>query len=149
MPSPNESLASDPAPASVRPRRHRWVLAVAVVAVGLVVAFVVGLTTFTHAHRTVLVGAHSGTVTPTFDGHATLDFGSVLPRIRMAVDQPFDLGVSIDLGETEADSLNELVARDAVIASRRPRSRRSVPWCATSPSPRRCVGSVPGSQWRS
>ncbi|WP_370616738.1 metallophosphoesterase family protein [Mumia sp. Pv 4-285] len=117
MPSPNESLASDPAPASVRPRRHRWVLAVAVVAVGLVVAFVVGLTTFTHAHRTVLVGAHSGTVTPTFDGHATLDFGSVLPRIRMAVDQPFDLGVSIDLGETEADSLNELVARDAVIAS--------------------------------
>ncbi|MFD1824694.1 metallophosphoesterase family protein [Mumia zhuanghuii] len=117
MSVPNESpVPADPSTVTAR-RRRRWIPVVLLVAVGLAVGSVVALATFTNAHRTVLVGAHSGVVTPTFDGHATLDFGSVLPQIRMPIDAPLGVGVSIDIGDTEADSLDELVARDAVIAS--------------------------------
>ncbi|TNC47018.1 metallophosphoesterase [Mumia zhuanghuii] len=116
-PAPPEPVPTDPAPVAARRRRHRWLPVALLVAVALAVASVVALATFTHAHRTVIVGAHSGVVTPTFDGHATLDFGSVLPQIRVPVDAPFDIGVAIDIGDTEADSLDEVVARDAVIAS--------------------------------
>ena len=106
---------SPPMPA--RRRRRAWLPILALVLVGLVVSGGVALATFTNAHRTVVVGAHTGVVTPTFDGHATLDFGSVLPQIRMPVDTPLSVGVTIDIGDTQADDLNELVARDAVIAS--------------------------------
>lgn len=82
-------------------------------AVGLLSAFV----TFDHAQRHVVIGAHSTTVKPTFDGHATIDFGPVLPRIRLPIDQPLGIGVDIDVGDTEVASIEAIIARDAVIAS--------------------------------
>ncbi|WP_100414804.1 metallophosphoesterase family protein [Mumia flava] len=107
----------DAAPEPPRARRPRPWQVLVLVAITLAVAVPVALMTFTGASRTVVVGAHTAVVTPTFDEHATVDFGSVLPSLRMPVDQPFGLGVNLDVGDTDADSLNQLVARDAVIAS--------------------------------
>ncbi|MBW9214303.1 metallophosphoesterase [Mumia sp. zg.B53] len=118
MPEQNDRPAPAGSPSMpARRRRHAWLPILALVLVGLVVSGGVALTTFTNAHRTVVVGAHTGVVTPTFDGHATLDFGSVLPQIRMPIDTQLSVGVTIDIGDTQANDLNELVARDAVIAS--------------------------------
>lgn len=72
---------------------------------------------FDNDQRTVVIGAHTTTVSPTFDEYATLNFGPLLPNLRVPVDQPFGLGVSIDVGDTDANDVNELIARDAVIAS--------------------------------
>ncbi|MGH1564052.1 metallophosphoesterase family protein [Mumia sp. DW29H23] len=118
MPANVETPATADRPTETARRRRRgWLPVLLLVVVGLVVSGTVALVTFTNSHRTAVVGAHTAIVTPTFDGHATLDFGSVLPRIRMPVDTPLSVGVTIDIGDTEADSLDEVVARDAVIAS--------------------------------
>ncbi|MFY0409043.1 metallophosphoesterase [Solicola sp. PLA-1-18] len=85
--------------------------------VGVLVAVGAGLWSFDHASRTVVIGAHTTTVQPTFDGHATLDFGPLLPQMRLPTDQPANLGVRIRVGDTDADDVNQLVVRDAVIAS--------------------------------
>ncbi|MDO9380999.1 MAG: metallophosphoesterase [Nocardioidaceae bacterium] len=85
--------------------------------VGLVVAVGAASWSFEHASRTVVIGAHTTTVEPTFDGHATLDFGPLLPQMRIPTDQPAGLGVQIRVGDTDADDVNQLVVRDAVIAS--------------------------------
>ncbi|UPK74858.1 metallophosphoesterase [Nocardioidaceae bacterium SCSIO 66511] len=92
-------------------------LALPLVAVWLVVTVPTALWMFDHDQRTVVIGAHTTTVSPTFDQHATLDFGPMLPKLRMPVDAPFDLGVSIDVGDTDVEDLDELIARDAVIAA--------------------------------
>ena len=83
-------------------------------------------------------------MSPTFDGHATLDLGAVLPRLRIPTDLPAGLGVNIDVQETDADNLTELLNRDALIASQPDgeiaRIRRSsARWPSTTRSP------VPGS----
>lgn len=76
------------------------------------------LTTFVHSERDVVIGAHDATVKPDFGGWAVLDFGAVLPRLRLPMqDSPAGIGVTIRLGDSDVSSLNEIVARDAVIAS--------------------------------
>lgn len=85
--------------------------------IGVIVGVPAALSTFNHSSRDVVIGAHNATVQPTFDGFATLDFGPVLPRMRVPSQQPFGLGVSIDFGDSEVSNLDELAARDAVIAS--------------------------------
>ncbi len=75
------------------------------------------LSTFVHSERQLLIGAHEATVAPAFDGYATLDFGPLLPEVRLPAKAPAGLGVDITLGKADVDNLNELVARDAVIAS--------------------------------
>ncbi|MCW2748350.1 MAG: metallophosphoesterase, partial [Nocardioidaceae bacterium] len=87
-----------------------------VVAIALAVAVPTAYTTFVHSERTVVIGAHTATVRPTFDGFATLDFGSVLPRLRVPSSQG-SIGVAIDVGDSEVGGLNDLIAQDAVIAS--------------------------------
>lgn len=87
------------------------------VVLGLLVAVGVALWSFDHDSRTVVIGAHTTTVSPTFDGHATFDFGPLLPRARIPTDEPANLGVTIDVGDTEAASVNQLIVNDAVIAS--------------------------------
>lgn len=69
--------------------------------------------------RDVVIGAHSATLRPTFDGYATLDFGPLLPRLRLPADQPTGLGVDITVRDTVTVSgvFEELIQRDAVIAS--------------------------------
>lgn len=89
----------------------------ALLVVALAVATSSAIWSFDHDSRVVVIGAHTTTVSPTFDGYATLDFGPLLPRARIPTDEPAGLGVRIDVGETDASSINQLIARDAVIAS--------------------------------
>jgi predicted phosphodiesterase len=56
-------------------------------------------------------------VHPDFSNYARIDFGAVLPQVRLPADAPLGIGVDIRLGDSEVDDLNKLVARDAVIAS--------------------------------
>jgi hypothetical protein len=82
-----------------------------------VVSCAVGLAGFTSDSERVPIGAHVAQVSPTFDGHATLDLGAVLPRFRLGMDLPMGLGVNIDVQETDAQNLTDLLNRDALIAS--------------------------------
>ncbi|TWD83687.1 calcineurin-like phosphoesterase family protein [Kribbella amoyensis] len=83
----------------------------------LVVSATVGLFGFVNDSERVTIGAHAAEVSPTFDGHATLDLGAVLPRLRLPTDLPLDLGVDLDVQETDANNLTDLLTRDALIAS--------------------------------
>ncbi|WP_134098646.1 metallophosphoesterase family protein [Kribbella pratensis] len=83
----------------------------------VVTSVVVGLLGFVNDSERVTIGAHAATVSPTFDGYATLDLGAVLPRLRIPADTPGSIGVNIDVQETDADNLTELLTRDTLIAS--------------------------------
>ena len=91
------------------------VLLLVLLAVG--VALPTAYTTFIHSERHVVIGAHDATVQPTFSGYARIDFGTLIPQIRVPADAPFGLGVDVRLGDSEVTDLDHLVARDAVIAS--------------------------------
>jgi predicted phosphodiesterase len=99
------------------PSRSVILKVVALALIAIVVGLPTATATFQHSSREVVIGAHNATVEPRFDGYATIDFGPVLPRMRVPADQPLDLGVNIDLGDSEVSNLDQLVARDAVIAS--------------------------------
>ena len=86
----------------------------------LVVAVVgtpVALSTFVHSERHIVIGAHQATISPVFDSYATLDFGPLLPRVRLPAEAVAGIGVDISMGNAEVENLDQLVARDAVIAS--------------------------------
>jgi predicted phosphodiesterase len=91
------------------------ILLLALLAVG--VALPTAYTTFIHSERHIVIGAHDATVQPNFSGHAGLDFGPLIPRVRLPAGTPLGIGVEITMGESEVSDLNQLVARDAVIAS--------------------------------
>lgn len=54
---------------------------------------------------------------PDFGTYARIDFGPVLPQVRLPSGAPLGIGVNIRLGDSDVSDLNQLVARDAVIAS--------------------------------
>jgi hypothetical protein len=83
----------------------------------LVVSVAVGALAFANDSERVTIGAHAAEISPTFDSHATLDLGAVLPRLRLRMNLPLDLGVNIDVQETDANNLTNLLNRDALIAS--------------------------------
>ncbi len=89
----------------------------AVVALAIAVGVPTAYTTFVHSERDVVIGAHDATVQPDLSGWAELDFGAVLPKLRLPADAPMGLGVHIRLGDADAGSLEEIIVRDAVIAS--------------------------------
>lgn len=91
------------------------VLLLVVLAAG--VALPTAYSTFIHSERAVIIGAHEATVQPTFSGYARIDFGTLIPQIRLPADAPLGLGVDVRLGDSEITNLDQLVARDAVIAS--------------------------------
>ncbi|MFC0625194.1 metallophosphoesterase family protein [Kribbella deserti] len=82
-----------------------------------VVSASVGLMAFANDSEPVTIGAHTTRVSPTFDGAATLDLGAILPRLRLRMDLPLGIGVNVDVQETDARDLNDLITRDALIAS--------------------------------
>jgi predicted phosphodiesterase len=96
---------------------RRLATVLGVVAVVLVVAVPTAWTLFLQSERYLVIGAHDATVRPATDGHATLDFGALLPQVRVPVDVPGDVGVAIDLGDSQGAGLEQMLARDAVIAS--------------------------------
>ena len=91
--------------------------ALALFVVAVIVGAPVAYSTFVHSERHVVIGAHDATVVPALDGFATLDFGPLLPRVRLPAEAVAGIGVDISLGNAEVESLDQLVARDAVIAS--------------------------------
>jgi len=91
------------------------VLLLVLLAVG--VALPTAYSTFVHSEREVVIGAHDATVQPTFSGYARIDFGTLIPKIRVPAEAPLGLGVDVRLGDSEITDLDQLVARDAVIAS--------------------------------
>ena len=112
-------MSAGPAPAAGAARRlvRRGWQALALALVLVVVAVPVALSTFVHSERHLLIGAHEATVAPAFDGYATIDFGPLLPEVRLPAGASGGLGVDITLGNADVDNLNDLVARDAIIAS--------------------------------
>ncbi|MEV5964311.1 metallophosphoesterase family protein [Kribbella sp. NPDC051952] len=83
----------------------------------LLTSVLVGVLGFANDSERVTIGAHAATVSPTFDGHATIDLGAVLPRLRIPTDAPGGIGVTVDVQETDAGNLTELLTRDTLIAS--------------------------------
>jgi hypothetical protein len=81
------------------------------------VALVVAAFGFFGDSRPVTVGAHSGDVSPTVDGRATLDAGGVLPAIRVPSGLPLNLGVRLDISTTERPTLQAVIEADAAIAA--------------------------------
>ena len=96
----------------------RRALPVALLAlVGLVVGIPVTVSTFVGTERTVTVGAHNATATPTFDGHVTILAGPLLPELRMPSDAPFGVGAEVVLRDSPDTDLERVLAQDAAIAS--------------------------------
>ena len=91
--------------------------ALLLIVLGVGVGTPVAASTFLNGEREVVIGAHDAVVSPTVSGYAELDFGPLLPRLRLPADAPADLGVNIRLGDADVTSLEQLVARDAIIAS--------------------------------
>ncbi len=81
------------------------------------VALPTAYTTFIHSERAIVIGAHDATVHPDFSSYAQIEFGPLLPQLRLPAEAPLGIGVTIRLGGSEVSDLNQLVARDAVIAS--------------------------------
>ena len=76
---------------------------------------VAGLLVFVSSSRNVVVASHDAVVRPDFSGAAVLHTGPVVPDVR--VDTGGVVGVDIRLGKTDADSVDELVHRYALLAS--------------------------------
>lgn len=95
----------------------RLIRLVVLLAVSLGVAAPVAAATFLGSERSVPIGAHSTMVSPQLGGYAELDFGPLVPRIRLPLDTPAGVGVQIRVGEAEVGNLEQIIARDAVIAS--------------------------------
>ena len=70
---------------------------------------------FLTSSRSVVLASHDAVVRPDLTGQAVLHTGPVLPDVR--VDAPGPIGLDIQLGKTDAASLDELVLRYAFIAS--------------------------------
>ena len=95
--------------------RRRVLTGLVLTAVCATVALVSGTAFFLGDSRTVVVASHDAVVTPTFSGYAEVHTGPLLPDFRRASGGP--LGVDVLLGKTESDSVEELFARYAFIAS--------------------------------
>lgn len=104
--------------AHVRPAlRHLLALAV-LVAIVAPIGVWVARTTFESSERSISIGAHQATLRPDYSGKIVVDFGPLLPLVKMPVDDaPLSIGARIQLGDADVASLDELLARDAVIAS--------------------------------
>jgi hypothetical protein len=115
--APRNRLVGVSGPLLTRSRLRRAVPWALLVLLWFVVSAAVGVLGFANDSERVTIGAHAAQVSPTFDGHATLDLGAVLPRLRIKSNSPANLGVNIDVQETDASNLTDLLNRDALIAS--------------------------------
>ena len=70
---------------------------------------------FLHSSRETTLASHDAVVRPDLSGHVVLLTGPVLPDVRVPAGER--IGVSIQLGKTDAASTEQLVDRYALIAS--------------------------------
>ena len=79
------------------------------------IAVPVALYGFYSASRETVIAGHDAVVSPSADGYATADFGAYLPTLRYPTGQR--VGVTIDVGQTNAGNADTLIERYALIAS--------------------------------
>ncbi|WP_322937071.1 metallophosphoesterase family protein [Nocardioides bizhenqiangii] len=96
-------------------RLRGWLPAAAYVVVWLLLSAVAAAGFFLTGERTVDVASHEARVTADFSGEVTVRTGPVLPDVRK--DSGSFVGVEIELGKTDATSVEQLVARYAAIGS--------------------------------
>ncbi len=98
-------------------RRHtiRGAVGTAYLLAWLGFAIVAALLIFLNSSRATTLASHDAVVRPTLRGDAVVRTGPVLPDLR--VDSGTFVGVDITLGKTDADSIEELLQRYAVIGS--------------------------------
>lgn len=97
---------------------RRFIVPIVVTALALMAGLGTMLVTFFSSERNVAIGAHTARVSPTLDGHATFDFGPLLPGVRIDLEEPpAGLGVFIDVRDTATSDLEEVMLQNAVIAS--------------------------------
>ncbi|MBM7518788.1 metallophosphoesterase [Nocardioides nitrophenolicus] len=97
----------------ISPRRLLKVLAY--VGTWLVLSAAIALAIFLHSERTVEIASHEASLSPNLSGEVVARMGPVLPDLRMPSGVP--IGVEVELGKTDADTLEELTSRYAAIAS--------------------------------
>ncbi len=81
-----------------------------------VVAVPVAFAGFMTDSRDTVIASHDARVSPSLDGHATLNLGAYLPDIRYPTRHR--IGISVDLGKTNVEDYAALLRRYALIASR-------------------------------
>jgi len=96
-------------------RLRAWLPAAAYVVVWLVLSSLAATGFFLTSERTVDVASHEARVTADFSGELMVRTGPVLPDARTDSGSPF--GVQIELGKTDARSVEALTARYAAIGS--------------------------------
>ncbi|WP_241238290.1 metallophosphoesterase [Nocardioides pantholopis] len=105
--------ASAPEPASGRAGRALVVLGYLLA--WAVLAGVLGTALFLNTDRAVTVASHDAVITPTLSSEVVVNTGPVLPDLRL--DSGSRLGVEVQLGKTDAESTEALVARYGYLAS--------------------------------
>ncbi len=96
-------------------RVRAWLPATVLVVVWLGLSSFAGAAFFLTSERTLDVASHEARVTPDFSGQVVIRTGAVLPDVRNESGSP--LGVEIELGKTNATSIDQLTARYAAIGS--------------------------------
>ncbi|WP_377320995.1 metallophosphoesterase [Pimelobacter simplex] len=97
------------------PTRLRLLKVLGYVGAWFVLSLLVAATIFVNSERTIDVASHEASLGPDFSGEIVLRTGPVLPDLRMPSGSR--LGLEIELGKTDTESLDELTARYAAIAS--------------------------------
>lgn len=85
------------------------------VGVWLVLSACIAAAIFVGSERTVDLASHEAVVSPDFSGDVVLRTGPILPDLR--VPSGSRLGLEVELGKADTDSLQELTGRYAAIAS--------------------------------
>ncbi|MFC5727507.1 MULTISPECIES: metallophosphoesterase family protein [Nocardioides] len=78
---------------------------------------------FVGSERTIVVASHDATVSPDLSGNVVVRTGPVLPDLRISSGS--EIGVEVELGKADTDSMQVLTARYAAIASQ-PRGQVAV-----------------------
>lgn len=81
----------------------------------LVLSAAIAAAIFLHSERTVEIASHEATLSPNLSGEVVARMGPVLPDLRMPSGSR--IGVEVELGKTDAATLEELTRRYAAIAS--------------------------------
>lgn len=94
---------------------RRVLKVLAYVGTWLVLSLAIAGAIFVHSERTVEIASHEASLSPNFSGEVIARMGPVLPDLR--IPSGSRIGVEVELGKTDAATLEELTRRYAAIAS--------------------------------